>query len=431
MSTCENQLTRRALLQLGLSGAALVALGFPWRRDALAAGSPHFLVTFFGDGGWDPTQVLDVHDPLDPTDGIDVDVPQAISGLPPSQIATVSGLTYMSNPTTRPAVDGFFSRWATRTAIVNGIGTRSTSHDQSRQLVLTGYLDPTRADFAVMAAHKNGGDLPVPHLLLSGQSFGGPFSGLSARVGGQLSTALAYNRIPDAVDPDVDRLAVSALGEAYVQQALARERLLDVPAALGAKVPQFADANRRGDKLAALASSLPQSANTGAQLATSLGNAFRVGMTASVSVSNIGGFDTHNDNTQQNDRWNDVFTFLDAFVGGLASQPGLAAPSLLDETTVVYCSEFGRTPQLNGDNGKDHHPWTSMVLVGRRVRGGVTVGLTDGNQEGVPVNLDTGQPDGAGQVIDVQNMVAGILTLVGANSRDYLPTVKPFTAMIG
>src|SRR6266849_4025262 len=76
----------------------------------------------------------------------------------------------------RRAVDMFFTNWAGRSAIVNGIDTRSTSHDQSRQLVLTGYLDPTRADFAVMAAHHNGIDLPLPHLLLSGASFAGPFA---------------------------------------------------------------------------------------------------------------------------------------------------------------------------------------------------------------------------------------------------------------
>jgi hypothetical protein len=39
-------------------------------------------------------------------------------------------------------------------------------------------------------------------------------------------------------------------------------------------------------------------------------------------------------------------------------------------------------------------------------------------------------PDDTGQLIDVQNMVAGILTLVGADSNKYLPTVAPFTAMI-
>jgi uncharacterized protein (DUF1501 family) len=150
-----------------------------------------------------------------------------------------------------------------------------------------------------------------------------------------------------------------------------------------------------------------------------------------VTLENVGGFDTHSDNTQQNDRWQDLFTFLDEFVGALAAQPGLRSASLLDETTIVYCSEFARTPQLNGDNGKDHHPWTSMLLVGKRVRPGVTVGLTDGQQEGVKVNFSTGLPDDTGQTIDVQNMVAGILTLVGANANDFLSGIRPFTAMIG
>jgi uncharacterized protein (DUF1501 family) len=147
-------------------------------------------------------------------------------------------------------------------------------------------------------------------------------------------------------------------------------------------------------------------------------------------VSPFGGFDTHSDNTQQNGRWDDVFTYLDALLTGLQQQPGLVAPTLLDETTVVVCSEFGRTPELNGDNGKDHHPWTSMILAGRNVHGGTTVGLTDANQEGVKVKLATGMPDDGGVVLDVTNMVAGLVTLMGANSADYLPTVAPFTAMI-
>ena len=139
---CEEDLTRRTLLRLGLASAVLAAAPWPLGRTAAAATrGPHLLVTFFADGGWDPTQVLDVHDPLDATDGIDVDVP----GQPPSQIATAGGITYVSNPVTRPAVDAFFANWGGRTAIVNGIGTRSTSHDQSRQLVLTGFLDAKRA----------------------------------------------------------------------------------------------------------------------------------------------------------------------------------------------------------------------------------------------------------------------------------------------
>jgi uncharacterized protein (DUF1501 family) len=418
------------MLKLGLSGAALLACPWAARREALAAGNPHFLVTFVADGGWDVTQVFDVHDPLDSTDGVDVDVPTAISGLPPSQIATAGGVMYMSNPTTRPAVDAFFSTWGTRSSVVNGIETRSTSHDQSRQLVLTGYLDPTRADFAVIAAHKNGSELPLPHLLLSGPSFGGPFAGLSARVGGQLASVLAYNRVPDPLNPGATQLGVSALGEAFIRQALERQRQLDGGGILSDRVAQFREAGTRGDKLVNLAASLPQNANNGTQLATSLGNAFRSGMTTSVTVNGTGGFDTHSDNTQQNARWEQLFTFLNAFVTGLSNQPGLVAGTLLEETTVVYCSEFARTALLNGDNGKDHHPWNSMLFVGKGVRGGTSVGLSDGDQEGVKVNFATGTPDGAGQVVDVQNVVAGVLTLVGANAGDYLPNVKPFTAMI-
>ena len=428
MWTWKEAMTRRGVLQLGLSTAALLTMP-PLRWVAKAdPTNPHFLVMLYSDGGWDPTQTLDVHDPLDMTDGVDVDVPEVISGLPPSQIATVGGITYMSNPTTRPAVDTFFQNWAAKSAVVNGIGTRSTSHDQSRQLVLTGYLDPTRADFAVIAAHKNGPDMPLPHLLLSGQSFGGQFAGLSGRLGGQMSTAIAYNRVGTS-----GALAVSALGEAYVQQALEWERLLAQdapPSALSGKLDAYHDANGRADKLTRLAGALNLNQNTGAQLATSLGNAFRSGLTTSVTVNPFGGFDTHSDNTGQNAAWDRVFTYLDGLVAGLSTQPGLVAPTLLDETTVVLCSEFGRTPQLNGDNGKDHHPWTSMLLVGKRVKGGTTVGMTDSTQEGVKVNFATGAPDDTGIVLDVTNMVAGLVTLLDANSADYLPTVPPFTAMI-
>ena len=427
MRTWNETMTRRSVLQLGLSAAALLAVP-PMRWVAKAdPTNPHFLVMLFSDGGWDPTQTLDVHDPLDMTDGIDVDVPEVISGLPPSQIATAGGITYMSNPLTRPAVDTFFQTWAARSCIVNGINTRSTSHDQSRQLVLTGSLDPTRADFAVIAAHKNGPDMPLPHLLLSGQSFGGQFAGLSGRLGGQMSQAIAYNRL------DGGALAVSALGEAYVEQALEWERLHAAaapPNAVSGKLPAFHDANGRADKLTRLAGALNLNTNNGANLAVSLANAFRSGLTTSVSVNPFGGFDTHADNTQQNQEWDQVFTYLNALVTGLSQQAGIVAPTLLDETTIVVCSEFGRTPELNGDNGKDHHPFTSMILIGKNVRGGTTVGLTDGDQEGVKVNLATGMPDDTGVVLDVTNMVAGLVTLAGANSADYIPTVPPFTAMI-
>ena len=426
----KEDLNRRTLLRLGVTGATLAAMPWAFTKEARATETnPHLLVVFYADGGWDPTQTLDAHDPLDMTDGIDVDNP----GQPVSAIRTVGPITYQSNPATRPMVDTFFDNFAGKSAIVNAISTRSTSHDQSRQLMLTGYLDPTRADFAVMAAHHNGESLPLPHLLLSGPSFGGPFAGLSGRAGGQMGTALDYLRIPTRTDPNQSNLAASAVGEAYIQQALDwdRQRESSLVDAVGGKLAGFYDAQRRGDKLGRLRSALQQqNMNNGTQFATFVGNAFRAGLMTSVTVGRGGGFDTHSDNTQQNGRWSDVFQFLNDFCTGLQSQAGLVSGSLLDETTIVQCSEFGRTPKLNDQVGKDHHPWTSMIMVGKNVKPGV-YGFTDGDQEGIKVNFATGQPDDTGQIIDVTNVVAGIVTLVGANSRDYLPSgVKPLTAMI-
>jgi uncharacterized protein (DUF1501 family) len=51
---------------------------------------------------------------------------------------------------------------------------------------------------------------------------------------------------------------------------------------------------------------------------------------------------------------------------------------LLDETLVVWASEFGRTPGSQGDKGRDHHPYGfSIWMAGGGIRGGVVHGATD------------------------------------------------------
>ena len=51
---------------------------------------------------------------------------------------------------------------------------------------------------------------------------------------------------------------------------------------------------------------------------------------------------------------------------------------LLDETIVVWATEFGRTPGAQGADGRDHHPFGfSVWLAGGGIKGGVTHGATD------------------------------------------------------
>ena len=53
---------------------------------------------------------------------------------------------------------------------------------------------------------------------------------------------------------------------------------------------------------------------------------------------------------------------------------------MLDSTMVVVTTEFGRTPKVKGNGGRDHHPnGFSAMLAGGGIKGGISVGETDEN----------------------------------------------------
>jgi len=67
---------------------------------------------------------------------------------------------------------------------------------------------------------------------------------------------------------------------------------------------------------------------------------------------------------------------VDRPVAGLLKD--LKERGLLDETLVVFATEFGRTPGSQGSNGRDHHPYGfSVWMAGGGLKGGVTHGTTD------------------------------------------------------
>lgn len=62
----------------------------------------------------------------------------------------------------------------------------------------------------------------------------------------------------------------------------------------------------------------------------------------------------------------------------------LDARGMLDETLVVAAGEFGRTPKMNKDGGRDHWPAAGSVLVaGAGFRVGQVIGTTDARGERV------------------------------------------------
>jgi len=107
---------------------------------------------------------------------------------------------------------------------------------------------------------------------------------------------------------------------------------------------------------------------------------------------NMGGWDTHQNNFDAVQR---LCGTLDA--GWSTLMADLAARGLLESTTVIWMGEFGRTPRINQNKGRDHHQnsW-SAVLAGGGVKGGQAYGQTtadgskvDGEPTGVPDLLAT------------------------------------------
>ncbi|QDT04603.1 hypothetical protein K227x_29960 [Rubripirellula lacrimiformis] len=90
------------------------------------------------------------------------------------------------------------------------------------------------------------------------------------------------------------------------------------------------------------------------------------------------GWDTHSDNFSA---VKDLSTVLDD--GWSTLMRDLADHGLLESTTIIWMGEFGRTPTINANAGRDHFPgaWTT-VLAGGGIAGGQAYGKTspDGTQ---------------------------------------------------
>lgn len=85
-------------------------------------------------------------------------------------------------------------------------------------------------------------------------------------------------------------------------------------------------------------------------------------------------WDTHKDNFNQM-RNRLVPPMQQAFTALLDD---LTERGLLNETLVIWMGDFGRTPRINKDAGRDHWPQCySMVLAGGGIRGGQVVGSSD------------------------------------------------------
>lgn len=91
-----------------------------------------------------------------------------------------------------------------------------------------------------------------------------------------------------------------------------------------------------------------------------------------VSVS-ISDFDTH---TKNFPRLREIVPIFDHAIHALITD--LEERGMLDDVTIVAWGEFGRTPRVNKDGGRDHWPRVGMAMMaGGGMRVGQVIGSTD------------------------------------------------------
>ena len=119
--------------------------------------------------------------------------------------------------------------------------------------------------------------------------------------------------------------------------------------------------------------------------------------------NNLANWDSHNANFQAVRSLSQV---LDPAWATLMED--LQTRGLLDSTMIVWMGEFGRTPNINQQQGRDHYPnaWTT-VLAGGGIRGGQVYGGTTANG----MNIDTQR----GRAVNVPDFMATICRGLGIN----------------
>ncbi len=113
-------------------------------------------------------------------------------------------------------------------------------------------------------------------------------------------------------------------------------------------------------------------------------------------IDDLQHWDTHKDGF--NRLQNHLLPHLDRGLSTLLED--LATRGLLDETLVVWGGEFGRTPRLNKQAGRDHWGFCqSVLLAGGGVRGGQVYGSSDASAA-YPAELPVSPDDLAATIFD-------------------------------
>jgi uncharacterized protein (DUF1501 family) len=304
-------------------------------------------------------------------------------------------------------------------AVIRSLTSKEADHDRAYFYLHTGNLRDETVEYPALGsvvAHKwkdTESDLPS-FVALNGGAPGGGFLGLDfdPYVVGNLDAPLDNLNLPDGIDEDrLDRRlkALEVLNDRFglkgdLAKVIEHKKVTDKALKLR-KSPALKAFDLKDEKAETLrAYGIAESVPDGQAMPTfgkscllarrMIENGVRF-----VEVT-LDGWDTHADNFTGVEA---LSKELDPALATLTAD--LADRGLLDQTLVLCMGEFGRTPTINQQNGRDH--WSeafSMLLAGGGVKGGQVIGASDEKGEHVKE-----------KPVTIPDLYASVLTAFGIN----------------
>lgn len=387
-----SKLDRRDFLQLlsALGVSAVIPVGLNSGDVFAAEASSDLVLTLNVFGGWDVSSFCD------PKLNTDLELPinNWANGL--SEIPKAGNIPYA------PTWDNvaFFEKYYQDMLVINCVDAQTNSHSTGQVVAFSGRLSPGFPTITASVAGVYGPSLAMSYINNTGYKGTGGIVGVTLAGWPQIIPRVAnYNSVAHNYDekyfsPNVlDTIQAAKL--ARIQRQLAADNLF--PKHRNA-LSQLYLATSNLETLGRINDFMP------AELVVDqdeLGGhpswrqaeiamvAYKAGLTVSADLGSDDNLDTHSHHDRDHEPYMRRLVRSIDTIWQLAEKHNIS-----DRLTLIVNSEFARTPFYNAENGKDHWPIGSTIVMKKGVSWtNRVVGRTDELQNGIKINPATLQVD--------------------------------------
>ena len=360
-------------------------------------------------GGWDPTMFCD---PKATNHAVDM-----------SKLKTSASGNNIKYPDlgVNYKFSNFFDKYGQDLLVINGIYTETNGHGTGSRYSATGKISESNPALgALFGAIK----LPSSPLAFIGSGGYSETKGVTTKV-----SMNSVDKLNQIVNPnfrsDSNGQEVTFYPKDIYEKMknLRQEKLSDLSEksaleSTKASILQFSDAHLNAVELKKILEYLPDDISTHPKRANTIFTGGRIaiagykaGLTAAISLSTGGNFDTHsNHDERQQDRLEELFEGVDLLIQE-ARNEGVG-----NDIILLMTSEIGRSANYNDRNGKDHWSTTSYMALGKGISGNRVIGQSSEGHRSMKVNPDTLKADENGVYLTPGHVHKSLRRLLGINN---------------